>query len=85
MLFSKAFTFASFPLHKPMSALASFSSLNPFSLYNRGDSKYLESVINIRGGLKDQLESSNKEISYRVVDEVFIPKYSGNLEINFGN
>ena len=49
-----------------------------------GDSKNLESVINIKGGIKDYLESYNKQISYTVENEVYINKYNGNIEINFG-
>ena len=57
----------------------------PYTIKVIGDTKYLESVINIRGGLKDQLENYNKEISYEVVDQVYISKYDGDIEITYGN
>lgn len=56
----------------------------PYTIKVIGDSKNLESVINIRGGVKDYLESYNKQISYTVENEIYINKYNGNVEINFG-
>ena len=56
----------------------------PYTIKIIGDSKNLESVINIKGGIKDYLESYNKQISYTVENEVYINKYNGNVEINFG-
>ena len=56
----------------------------PYTIKAIGDSKNLESVINIKGGIKDYLESYNKQISYTVENEVYINKYNGNVEINFG-
>ncbi len=56
----------------------------PYTIKVIGDSKDLESVINIKGGIKDYLESYNKQISYTVENEVYINKYNGNIEINFG-
>lgn len=56
----------------------------PYTIKVIGDSKNLESVINIKGGIKDYLESYNKQISYAVENEVYINKYNGNIEINFG-
>ena len=56
----------------------------PYTITVIGDSKNLESVINIKGGIKDYLESYNKQISYTVENEVYINKYNGNVEINFG-
>ena len=56
----------------------------PYTIKVIGDSKNLESVINIKGGIKDYLESYNKQSSYTVENEVYINKYNGNIEINFG-
>lgn len=56
----------------------------PYTIKVIGDSKNLESVINIKGGIKDYLESYNKQILYTVENEVYINKYNGNVEINFG-
>lgn len=56
----------------------------PYTIKVIGDSKDLESVINIKGGIKDYLESYNKQISYTIENEVYINKYNGNVEINFG-
>ena len=56
----------------------------PYTIKVIGDSKNLDSVINIKGGIKDYLESYNKQISYTVENEVYINKYNGNVEINFG-
>lgn len=56
----------------------------PYTIKVIGDSKNLESVINIKGGIIDYLESYNKQISYTVENEVYINKYNGNIEINFG-
>lgn len=56
----------------------------PYTIKVIGDSKNLKSVINIKGGIKDYLESYNKQISYTVENEVYINKYNGNVEINFG-
>lgn len=59
--------------------------VSPFTIKVIGDIKYLESVINIKTGLKDVIESEGKRISYTVEDEVYINKYDGLLEINYGN
>lgn len=57
---------------------------SPYTIKVIGDSKYLESVINIKGGLKDQMKSYNKNISYTVENEIFINKYENLIEINYG-
>lgn len=56
----------------------------PYTIKVIGDSKYLESVINIKGGIKDYLKNYNKQISYTVENEVYINKYENSLEINYG-
>lgn len=56
----------------------------PYIIKAIGDTKYLESVINIKGGIKDYLKNYNKQISYTVENEVYINKYDNNLEINYG-
>ena len=56
----------------------------PYTIKVIGDSKNLESVINIKGGIKDYLDSYNKQIEYTVENDVYINKYNGNIEINFG-
>lgn len=58
---------------------------SPFTIKVIGDIKYLESVINIKTGLKDIIESEGKRISYTVEDEVYINKYDSLLEINYGD
>ncbi len=58
--------------------------ISPYVVKAIGDSKYLESAINVKGGLKDELEADGKSISYEVSSEVFINKYDGVLEINYG-
>ena len=58
--------------------------ISPYVIKVIGDTKYLESVINIKGGLKDEMENTGKSISYTVEDEVSIPKYKGKIEINSG-
>lgn len=57
---------------------------SPYVIKVIGDTKYLESVINIKGGLKDYIESEGKKISYTVENEVYINKYDDLIEINFG-
>lgn len=57
---------------------------SPYTIKVIGDTKYLESVINIKGGLKDYLENEGKKISYTVENEVYIHKYDDLIEINFG-
>lgn len=57
---------------------------SPYTIKVIGDSKYLESVINIKGGLRDQMKSYNKNISYTVENEIFINKYENLIEINYG-
>ncbi len=56
----------------------------PYEIRVIGDTKYLESVINIKGGLKDTIESESKGFSYVVQDEVLIEKYNNKIEINYG-
>ena len=58
--------------------------VSPFTIKVIGDIKYLESVINIKGGLKDFIKNEGKNISYTVENEVYINKYDGLLEINYG-
>lgn len=57
--------------------------ISPYVVKAIGDSKYLESAINIKGGLKDELEAEGKKISYEISDNVNINKYNGTLEINY--
>ena len=57
--------------------------MSPYVVKAIGDSKYLESAINIRSGIKDELEAEGKSVSYVLSDNVLINKYSGNLEINY--
>lgn len=57
---------------------------SPYTIKVIGDTKYLESVINIKGGLKDEMESGGKKVSYTVENEVYINKYDGLIEINYG-
>lgn len=59
-------------------------AIPPYVIKAIGDAKYLESVINIRGGVKDSLEAYGKKISYESVDEVYLPAYGQELEIRFG-
>ena len=56
----------------------------PYEIKVIGDTKYLESVINIKGGLKDTIESESKGFSYVTSDEVIIEKYNNQIEINYG-
>jgi len=56
----------------------------PYEIKVIGDTKYLESVINIKGGLKDTIESESKGFSYQVLNEVVIEKYNNPIEINYG-
>lgn len=57
---------------------------SPYTIKVIGDTKYLESVINIKGGLKDYIKGEGKEISYTVETEVNINKYDNLIEINYG-
>jgi len=57
---------------------------SPYIIKVIGDPKYLESVINIKGGLSDQMKSYNKNISYTVENEILINKYDNLIEINYG-
>lgn len=59
-------------------------AIPPYVIKVIGDAKYLESVINIRGGVKDSLEAYGKKISYESVSEVWLPAYGQELEIRFG-
>ena len=56
----------------------------PYVIKVIGDTKYLESVINIKGGLKDTIESESKGFSYITTQEVTIEKYDNQVEINYG-
>lgn len=58
--------------------------ISPYTIKVIGDVKYLESVINIKGGLKDELTKEGKNITYTVKDEVDIGKYENLIEINYG-
>ena len=58
--------------------------MSPYVVKAIGDSKYLESAIDIKGGIKDELEAEGKNISYVLSDEILINKYNGNSEINYG-
>ena len=58
--------------------------IGPYVIKVIGDTKYLESVINIKGGLKDTIESESKGFSYITQSEVIIEKYDNQVEINYG-
>lgn len=57
---------------------------SPYEIKAIGDVKYLESVINIKGGLKDSFEVNGLNFSYTTADEVYIPKYTNLLDITYG-
>ncbi len=57
---------------------------SPYTIKAIGDTKYLESVINIRGGLKDYIENNGMTVTYEIKDEVHIKKYEDLIEINYG-
>ena len=59
-------------------------AIPPYVIKVIGDAKYLESVINIRGGVKDSIESCGKKISYESVGELYLPAYTDELEIRYG-
>ena len=59
-------------------------AIPPYVIKVIGDAKYLESVINIRGGVKDSLESYGKKIRYESVGELYLPAYTDELEIRYG-
>lgn len=57
---------------------------SPYTIKVIGDTKYLESVLNIKGGVKEQMKNEGKKVSYTVEDEVYINKYNDFIEINYG-
>ncbi len=57
---------------------------SPYTIKVIGDTKYLESVINIKGGLKEYIQDNGMSISYSIKDEVHIEKYKDLIEINYG-
>lgn len=57
---------------------------SPYKIKVIGDTKYLEGVLNIKGGLKEQIRNEGKKISYTVENEVYINKYDDFIEINYG-
>lgn len=57
---------------------------SPYTIKVIGDTKYLEGVLNIKGGVKEQFKNDGKNISYTVEDEVYINKYDDLIEINYG-
>jgi uncharacterized protein YlxW (UPF0749 family) len=57
---------------------------SPYTIKVIGDTKYLEGVLNIKGGVKEQLKNDGKKISYTVQEEVYINKYNDLIEINYG-
>ena len=57
--------------------------MSPYTIKAIGDSKYLESAINIKGGLKDEFEAEGKSMTYELSNEILIYKYNRNLEINY--
>lgn len=58
--------------------------ISPYVIKVIGDTKYLESVINIKGGLKDTIESESKGFAYITEQEVIIEPYNNQIEINYG-
>ena len=58
--------------------------ISPYVIKVIGDTKYLESVINIKGGLKDTIESESKGFAYITEQEVIIEQYNNQIEINYG-
>ena len=59
-------------------------AIPPYVIKVVGDAKYLESVINIRGGVKDSLEAYGKSLEYVAVDVVEIPRYEQEIQIRYG-
>ncbi len=57
---------------------------SPYTIQVIGDTKYLEGVLNIKGGVKEQLKNEGKKVSYTVENEVYIKKYNDFIEINYG-
>lgn len=57
---------------------------SPYTIKAIGDVKYLESVINIKTGVKDSYEEVGIPFSYTVENEVYIGKYTNLLDITYG-
>lgn len=56
---------------------------NPYVVKAIGNKKYLESAITIKGGFVDETEAYNKSIEYVLEDRIEIPKYQGNMELEY--
>ncbi len=53
----------------------------PFVIHAIGNAQYLESAINIKNGVADLLKSIGVQVEVRREDEVYVPKFSGILNI----
>lgn len=57
----------------------------PYVVKAIGDRKYLESAITIKGGYLDEIKADDKEISYTVEENIMIPKYQGEMKLDYIN
>ena len=55
----------------------------PYTIKARGDKKYLESALTIKGGYIDLLKNEGKDINYTVEDNIVIPAFEGELNSEY--
>ena len=56
---------------------------SPYVIRAIGNQRYLESSISIKYGFIDSMESNDKKVSYVLDNNVFIPRYEGNLDFKY--
>ncbi len=57
----------------------------PYVVKAIGDRKYLESAITIKGGFLDEIKANDKDIAYTVEENIMIPKYQGEMKLDYIN
>lgn len=55
----------------------------PYVVKAIGDRKYLESAITIKGGYLDEIRADDKDIDYRVEENIVIHKYEGEMKLDY--
>lgn len=56
---------------------------NPYVIRAIGDSKELEAAVTTKGGTLNEMKASNKNVSYRLSNEVEIVKYDRNIDLKY--
>lgn len=57
---------------------------SPYEIKVIGNKKHLESALNVKNGYINEMLATGKSVKYRVENNIVLPKYKGEIKIQFG-